>query len=76
MLCFLWGYSSVVEHLTADQEVPSSTLGAPSHVGLISHKSDISSVLRWFGLEFTRLAFTIKTDGMSDQRVRGHPELN
>ena len=23
------GYSSVVEHLTADQEVPSSTLGAP-----------------------------------------------
>ena len=25
----LWGYSSVVEHLTADQEVPRSTLGAP-----------------------------------------------
>ena len=24
-----WGYSSVVEHLTADQEVPSSNLGAP-----------------------------------------------
>ena len=23
------GYSSAVEHLTADQEVPSSTLGAP-----------------------------------------------
>lgn len=26
----IWGYSSVAEHLTADQEVPSSTLGAPS----------------------------------------------
>ena len=26
---FVWGYSSVVVHLTADQEVPSSTLGAP-----------------------------------------------
>ena len=25
----MWGYSSVVEHLTADQEVPSSNLGAP-----------------------------------------------
>ena len=24
-----WGYSSVVEHLTADQEVPSSNLGTP-----------------------------------------------
>ena len=27
--CCGWGYSSVVEHLTADQEVPSSNLGAP-----------------------------------------------
>ena len=27
--CCMWGYSSVVEHLTADQEVPSSNLGAP-----------------------------------------------
>ena len=27
--CGGWGYSSVVEHLTADQEVPSSNLGAP-----------------------------------------------
>ena len=25
-----WGHSSVVEHLTADQEVPGSNLGAPS----------------------------------------------
>ena len=25
----LWGYSSVVEHLTADQEVPGSNPGAP-----------------------------------------------
>ena len=24
-----WGYSSVVEHLTADQEVPGSNPGAP-----------------------------------------------
>ena len=24
-----WGYSSVVEHLTADQEVPGSSPGAP-----------------------------------------------
>ena len=28
----VWGYSSVAEHLTADQEVPSSTLGAPLHL--------------------------------------------
>ena len=25
-----WGYSSVVEHSTADREIPSSNLGAPS----------------------------------------------
>ena len=30
------GYSSVAEHLTADQEVPSSTLGAPLHLMNIS----------------------------------------
>ena len=33
MLCYLlpysWVYSSVVEHLTADREVPGSTPGAP-----------------------------------------------
>ena len=26
---YMWGYSSGVEHLTADQEVPGSYLGAP-----------------------------------------------
>lgn len=26
----MWGYSSAAEHLTADQKVPSSNLGAPS----------------------------------------------
>ena len=28
-VCVQWGYSSVVEHLTADQEVPGSNPGAP-----------------------------------------------
>ncbi len=27
-----WGYSSVVEHLTADREVPGSNPGAPSKI--------------------------------------------
>ena len=34
MLCYLlrysWGYSSVVEHSTADREVPGSNPGVPS----------------------------------------------
>ena len=29
MAVWMWGYSSVVEHLTADQEVPGSNPGAP-----------------------------------------------
>ena len=30
LIMYGWGYGSVVEHLTADQEFPSSNLGAPS----------------------------------------------
>ena len=30
-LMYRWGYSSGVEHLTADQEVPGSNPGAPYH---------------------------------------------
>ncbi len=32
MISISWGYSSVVEHLTADQEVPGSNPGAPCWV--------------------------------------------
>ncbi len=32
----LWGYSSVVEHSTADRNVPSSNLGAPLKNGCSS----------------------------------------
>ena len=28
-LSFMWGYSSVVEHSTADQGIPGSNLGVP-----------------------------------------------
>lgn len=33
-----WGYSSGVEHLTADQEVPGSNPGAPYHVFVFTHE--------------------------------------
>ena len=32
-----WGYSSGVEHLTADQEVPGSNPGAPYHMSVFTH---------------------------------------
>ncbi len=35
MISISWGYSSVVEHLTADQEVPGSNLGAALGFGEI-----------------------------------------
>ena len=35
----MWGYSSVVEHLTADQEVPGSNPGAPSGFGRLGISS-------------------------------------
>ena len=47
----IWGYSSVVEHLTADQEVPSSNLGAPSLYSLLQVLAFISHAI--FCLELT-----------------------
>ena len=35
----VWGYSSVVEHLTADQEVPGSNPGAPYGFGRLGISS-------------------------------------
>ncbi len=44
MISISWGYSSVVEHLTADQEVPGSNPGAPCWVakfGNINFKTSL-----------------------------------
>ena len=37
----MWGYSSVLEHLTADQEVLSSNLGAPFGLGRFGVTKDL-----------------------------------
>ena len=40
-----WGYSSGVEHLTADQEVPGSNPGAPYYKLVLTHEEISHSVL-------------------------------
>ena len=55
-----WGYSSVVEHLTADQEVPGSNPGAPS----------VSMTFRVFlVLAMHMLKFPYKREGKDPQAL-------
>ena len=53
-VCGSRGYSSVVEHLTADQEVPGSTPGAPSQSPF---SWDFGAFLHWKATWSDQLSF-------------------
>ncbi len=75
----MWGYSSVIEHSTADREVPGSNPGAPCHkfltilIDLVLWllKLAISVYMQYFDFLHT-LKLNIKNRKTNENSVIGH----